>query len=106
MDLNKAYKIIIHSSAKNGINSIYNYCLYKYGKNYAIKIRKIIKIHIKKLNVFPNSNPIYAIYNNNIFRKHIVNGRYIIVFKVYYNFIHVYYVYDGRQNINESNLFS
>lgn len=101
----KIYKVKVLASAHNNIKSIYKFCKSCYGLNYAKKVRETIRQAINGLKIFPYSNPIYLIHNNNIFRKRIVNGRYIIVFKIYYNFIHVYYVYDGRQNITESNLF-
>lgn len=98
------YNIEIYDSAKSNINTIYDYCLELYGIKYAIKIRSKIKAEIKKLMYFPESNPIYTISNDTVFRKRIVNRRYIIVFRVYFNYVYVYYVYDGRMNIKENNL--
>lgn len=83
------YKIQVYDSAKSNINTIYDYCLEIYGIKYVIKIRSKIKSEIKKLMYFPKFNPIYTISNDTVFRKRIVNRRYIVVFRVYFNYVYV-----------------
>lgn len=100
----KQYKVKVYNSAHLCIRSIYYFCKYKFGTVYAKKIRDDIRREIKKLIYFPESNPIYTISNDTVFRKRIVNRRYIIVFRVYFNYVYVYYVYDGRMNIKENSL--
>ena len=98
------YNITLSNSAKYDINIIFNYCAERFGLNYALKIRNKIKAEINKLQYFPEANPIYSINNNTIFRKRLVNGRYIIVFQIIFNHIYILYVYDARRNINPKDL--
>lgn len=100
-----SYNIILYDSATKDINVIYNFCKNRYGIDYAIKIRSRIKKEIYLLHTFPLSRPNYFLSNEVVFKKKIVDKRYLVIFSVFKNSINVYYVYDGRRNIFPNDLF-
>lgn len=101
----KIFKVHISPTAHNCIKGIYTFCKNNYGIIYARKIRNFIRTSIYELQTFPEANPIHFIGNDIIFRKRIVNGRYVIVFQIIFNHIYILYVYDARRNINPKDIF-
>lgn len=99
------YNVIVYDSAYRDMRNIYNFCKLKYGINYAIKIRQKISEQINMLNSFPNSFPTYFVSEELVFKKKIVNRRYLVIFSVFKNSISIYYIYDGRRNIRPKDLF-
>lgn len=71
--------------------------LKKLDVNYSIKLRERIIKEIDNLVIFPHSNPICRKTNYYIYRKKIVNNRYIIVYTIDKNIIYVFYILGGKQ---------
>lgn len=101
----KSYNIYILKSFYSDLNEIFNNLHSFFGTKYAYKIIKTIVSSINSLKTFPNSNPIFSYIDGYIVRKKIVNKRYIIIYIVIQNSIYIYNVFDGRRNINSSDLF-
>lgn len=99
------YKVISYNSANINLNSILYFCEEKYGIKYATKTVSRIIQTFKSLEIFPHSNRIYYSFNGQIFRKKIVNNRYLIIFTIIQNLVLIYYVFHGRRNINSNDLF-
>lgn len=70
--------------------------LKKFDVNYSIKLRERIIKGVDDLVIFSHSNPIYRKTNYYIYRKKIVNNRYIIVYTINKNIIYVFYILDGK----------
>ena len=98
------YNVMILSAAHKDIDDIYNFCN-NISINYALKVRNKIRQAIQSLKYFPFINPLYVILDNQIFRKHIVEKRYLIIFSVIAQTIVVFHIIDGRKNINPTDLF-
>lgn len=99
------YNIVLYDSAITDIDIIYEFCNIRYGTKYAEKIRNEIKRQIYLLQNFPFSKPTYFVSKEVIFKKKIVNKRYLVIFSVVKDSINIYYVYDGRRNILSKDLF-
>lgn len=97
------YNIILNDSSFDDLNDIFDFCKNKYGFLYASKVIRKILSSIYSLSIFPNSNSIFAVSNNTIIRKHIINKRYIILFKVIQNSVYIYNILDGRKNLSPTN---
>lgn len=98
------YNVIVLNSAHKDIDDIYNFCN-NISINYALKVRSKIREAIQSLKHFPFINPLYALFENEIFRKHIVNKRYLIIFSIIGQTIVVFHIIDGRKNIKPTDLF-
>ena len=98
------YNLKILNSAYDDLNAIYNFC-YNINSVYATKIIQLIEQAIDSLKYFPLINPYYAIFNNRVFRKHILNKRYLIIFIVINFNIIIIRIIDGRKNISPNDLF-
>ena len=98
------YNVIVLSSAHKDIDDIYNFCN-NISISYALKVRSKIRQSIQSLKYFPFINPLYAVLENEIFRKHIVAKRYLIIFSVIGQTIVVFRIIDGRRNIKPTDLF-
>jgi len=99
------YNVIVYDSAYRDVKSVYDFCKFKYGIEYAEKIINKIKQEIYLLQNFPLSRPTYFVSKELVFKKKIVNKRYLVIFSVFKNSINIYYVYDGRRNIVPKDLF-
>lgn len=71
--------------------------LRKFSIPYSKKIESRIDSSIKKLKTFPNIHPIFKKTNKNVYRKIIVEKRYLVVYTVKQQKVLVYYILDGRQ---------
>ena len=71
--------------------------LRKFSIPYSKKIESRIDSSIKKLKSFPNIHPIFKKTNKNVYRKIIVEKRYLVVYTVKQQKVLVYYILDGRQ---------
>lgn len=98
------YNILVLDYAYSDKNAIYEFCL-NINSNYANKVINRIDNAIQSLKYFPFINPLYAVLENEIFRKHIVDKRYLIIFSVIEQTIVVFHIIDGRRNINPTDLF-
>lgn len=98
------YNVIVLSSSHKDIEDIYNFCN-NISINYALKVRAKIRQSIQSLKYFPFINPLYAVLDNEFFRKHIVDKRYLIIFSVIGQTIIVFRIIDGRRNIKPTDLF-
>ena len=87
------------------LNTIYDFCKNNYTTSFANTTLSRIKYSIENLKIFPQAYPIYFYSNNYIFRKKVVKNRFLIIFSIINNYVFIRYVFDGRQNINISNLF-
>lgn len=98
------YNILILDYAYSDKNAIYEFYL-NINSNYANKVINRIDSAIISLKYFPFINPIYVVLENEIFRKHIVDKRYLIIFSVIGQTIVVFRIIDGRRNIKPTDLF-
>lgn len=98
------YNVIVLNSAHKDIDDIYNFCN-NISINYALKVRSKIRQAIQSLKYFPIINPFYAVLENEILRKHIVDKRYLIIFSVIGQTIVVFHIIDGRRNQKSTDLF-
>lgn len=98
------YSILILDYAYSDKNAIYEFCL-KVNSNYATKVINRIDNAIQSLKYFPFINPLYIVLDNTIFRKRIVDKRYIIIFSIIGQTIVVFRIIDGRRNITPTDLF-
>ena len=98
------YNVMILSTAHKDIGDIYNFCN-NISINYALKVRSKIRQAIQSLKYFTFINPLYGVLDNQIFRKYIVDKRYLIIFSVIAQTIVVFHIIDGRKNINLTDLF-
>lgn len=100
----KLYNIIIHDLAHNDMDDIYNYCC-KISTKYAIKTIYKINEAINLLRYFPFANSLYLTIEKYIFRKKIVDKRYLIIFSIFQNFVYIHRIYDCRKNFKSTELF-
>ncbi len=100
------YNIKTFQSTYEDLYTIYSFCKMKYGLEYAYRIREKINKEVQSLNLFPYSKPNYFISNDVVFKKKIIDKRYLVIFSIFKNSIKVYYVYDGRRNILPNDLFN
>ena len=98
------YNILILDCAYSDKNTIYEFCL-NINSNYANKVINQIDNAINSLKLFPFINPLYAVFKNEIFRKHIVVKRYLIIFSIIGQTIVIFHIIDGRKNIKPTDLF-
>ena len=98
------YNVIVLNSAHKDIDDIYNFCN-NISINYALKVMSKIREDIQSLKYFPFINPLYAVLDNKIFRKHIVDKRYLIIFSIIWQTIVVFHIIDGHKNIKPTDLF-
>lgn len=75
--------------------------LRKFSIPYSKKIESKIDSSIKKLKSFPNIHPIFKKTNKNVYRKIIIEKRYLVVYTVKQQKVLVYYILDGRQAYNK-----
>ncbi len=99
------YNIIINKTAHADIDNIYNYCC-NISVEYAFKVKTNIIVAINSILYFPYASPIYIIFQNIVFRKKIVDKRYLIIFSIFEDSIIIHRIYDGRRNINPASLFN
>lgn len=97
------YNILTLDNAYSDIAAIYEFCS-NINSNYADKVIKRIDNAIQSLKYFPFINPLYAVFEKQIFRKHIVDKRYLIIFSVVNQTVVVFRIIDGRRNIQPTNL--
>lgn len=71
--------------------------LRKFSIPYSKKIESKIDSSIKNLKSFPNIHPIFKKTNKNVYRKIIVERRYLVVYTVKHQKVLIYYILDGRQ---------
>ena len=64
-----------------------------YNEKASIEKQKKIKEAINILKKYPK----YKILNNYVYRKIVVDNRYLILYKIINNTVHIYYLIDGRQ---------
>lgn len=98
------YNIIIYEDAHTDIDDIYDFCC-NISTKYASKVKASIVASINSLIYFPSANPLYAVIENIVFRKKIVDKRYLIIFSIFKNSIYIHRIYDGRRNIKPTDLF-
>lgn len=99
------YKIVMYDSTKHDFDEISEFCKSNYGISYSTKVKEEIQLKINSLKNFPKVNPIYLKSNNIIFRKRIVNKRYLIIFTILSNLVFIYFIFDVRRNIKSKDLF-
>lgn len=71
--------------------------LRKFSIPYSKKIESKINSSIKDLKSFPNINPILKKTYKNVYRKVIVERRYLVVYTTKQQKVLIYYILDGRQ---------
>ena len=95
----------MYDSTKHDFDEISEFYKSNYGISYSTKVKEEIQLKINSLKNFPKANPIYLKSNNIIFRKRIVNKRYLIIFTILSNLVFIYFIFDGRRNIKSKDLF-
>lgn len=91
------YKIIFTSSFKNMLKDELIKCK-TFNSTYALKIEKIIYNSINLLRIFPFASQLFKIKGiSQVYRKVIINKRFLIIFKIYNNTIYLLYFVDGKK---------
>lgn len=90
------YEIVISKQSSITLKKIIKF-LRKFSVPYSQRIQLKIDSSIKSLKFFPNIHPIFIKTDKNIYRKIIVEKRYLIVYTVKQRKVLIYYILDGRQ---------
>ena len=91
------YEVIINRHAYITLKRNIKF-LRKFSISYSQKIEAMIDNSIINLKYFPDIHPIFKKTNKNIYRKIIIEKRYLIVYTVKHQKVLVYYILDGRQS--------
>lgn len=90
------YKLVFTLSFKNMLKDELIRCK-NFNPTYALKIEKIVYNSISLLRVFPYASQLFKIQGKaQIYRKIIINKKFLIIFKIYNNIIYLLYFVDGR----------
>lgn len=99
------YKLIILDSAFYDLEIIFYFCKINYNIIYATKIINLLLKESFSLDIFPFANPIFYVTSQYVVRKKIVFKRYLIIYTIVKNYVFVFNIFDGRRNINPTDLF-
>lgn len=103
--LAKKYNVILSPHFNNMLSETLK--VYKsFSLNYSLKVEQKITSVICILEFFPYSFSSFDVYAlSGDFRKIIILGRFLIIYKITKSNVYLLYFLDGRRNINSSNLF-
>ena len=92
------FKVIVSNNAQSDVAECVGF-VKKVSKEEAIKLAETLYSSMSSLNMFPERNPIFEMPKSFplVLRKHIVGGRYIILYTIEQQTVVIYRVIDSRR---------